>query len=161
MFFHGKNRKTGVFSHSGKFGSLEDFHIAMSAQICQRHFDMVHEPDHKIRGSIVPQDQAAAPAQDAVGAVEKVLRVRVMMEAVGADDRIKSSFIKRQIFTVADQKLRVGEIFCLCDMDHLRRKIQSDIVFPKCQKMLILYREYVPDGVQWVFRVAGKGSAHT
>ena len=52
-----------------------------------------------------------------------------MMEAVGADDRIKSSFIKRQIFTVADQKLRVGEIFCLCDMDHLRRKIQSDIVF--------------------------------
>ena len=50
-----------------------------------------------------------------------------MVKAVGADDSIKRSLCKRQIFTVAYKKFCVGKLLCLCYMDHFRREIQTYI----------------------------------
>ena len=92
---------------------------------------MIHQPDNNIGRSIVPQDQAAAFSQNTVGAVEEILRIRIMMETVGTDDRVERTFRKRQVFAVSGEKFGVGELFCLRNMDHLRCEVKPDIVFAR------------------------------
>ena len=97
-------------------------------KIRQRHFQMIHQPDHKVRRRVVPQDQSAAFAQHAAGAIEEILRVRVVMKTVCTDDRVKRTFRKRQILAVSHKKFRVGKPFFLCHTNHFRRKVQADVV---------------------------------
>ena len=51
-----------------------------------------------------------------------------MVEAVGADDRIKAALGKRQVLAVAHHELGVGQVLGLCHMDHLRCEVQAHIV---------------------------------
>ena len=65
LLFHFQYRKSGFFCHRGEFRRFVNLHIAVSDQICQRHLQMIHQPDNNIGRSIVPQDQVAALLQNA------------------------------------------------------------------------------------------------
>ena len=51
------------------------------------------------------------------------------METVGANNCIKRTLCKRQIFAVAYEKFRIGKIFCLSHTDHFGGEIKPYIMF--------------------------------
>lgn len=99
-----------AFSHGDEFCRFVYLYIAVSEQICQGHFQMIHKPDNKAGGSIVAQDQAAAFTQDTVGTVKKVLGIWIMMKAVCTDNGIKRIHPQR-----ADFHCHLQEIPCWRD----------------------------------------------
>ena len=66
LLFHSQHSESGFFCHGDEFCRFVYLYIAVSEQICQGHFQMIHKPDNKAGGSIVAQDQAAAFTQDTV-----------------------------------------------------------------------------------------------
>lgn len=54
-----------VFLHGDEFRRFVYFYVSVTDKICRRHFQVIHQPDNKIRRCIVPQDQVAALLQNA------------------------------------------------------------------------------------------------
>ena len=111
LFLHCEYGKPGFFCHCDKICGLVYFYIAMPAKVCQWHFKVVHQPDHEIRRSIVAQNQTAAFSQNTGYTVKKVLRIWIVMEAVGADDRIEGGLCKRQVLDCHRQEIPYWKVF--------------------------------------------------
>ena len=85
-------------------------HISMAHEMHKRHFNMIAQPQDKRTRCVITQNQSASRFQDFLYAVKKVLRVRIVMKAVGADNRVKTVLRKRKIFAISNDKFRVGDI---------------------------------------------------
>ena len=96
-------------------------HITMAHKMGKRHFNMVAQPQDKRTRRVIAQNQSASRFQDFLYAVKKVLRVRIVMKAVGTDDRVETVLRKRKIFAITNDKFRVGDILFLGLFNHFRR----------------------------------------
>ena len=92
LLLHRQHGEAGLLSHGGKFRGFADSYIAVSEEICQRHLQMVHQPDHEIGGGIITQNETTSFSENLVSTVEKSLWVGVVMKAVRADDRVEGTF---------------------------------------------------------------------
>lgn len=53
---------------------------------------MIAQPQYKRTCRVIAQNQSASRVQDFLYAVKKVLRVRIVMKAVGPDNRVETVF---------------------------------------------------------------------
>ena len=116
LLLHRQHGEAGLLSHGGKFRGFADSYIAVSEEICQRHLQMVHQPDHEIGGGILTQNETTPFSENTVSTVEKNLWVGVVMKAVRADDRVEGIFREGEILAVAHHKFGVGKLFGLSDV---------------------------------------------
>ena len=87
QFFH---RQSGFAAVCAHLVARAGFHVAEADQIRQRVLDGIHEPRHKLGACAVAQDQPAVRPQHPGDFVEKGLRIGVVMEALGVDDKVKT-----------------------------------------------------------------------
>ena len=78
---------------------------------------------------VVPQDQTVVLFQNPVGVIEKVLRIRIVMEAVGRDDCIEGVLREWNVLAVSHDEVGIRQVLGLGYVDHFRGQIQSGVMF--------------------------------
>ena len=130
LCLEGNHFKSGSHRKLPKFCTGIQSDISMTAQMCQRHLNMITQPQKHFgfRG-VVPQDQTTVLFQNFVSTVEKVLRIRIVMEAVGRDDRIEGVLRLGNILAVSHDETGIRQVLGLGHADHFRGQIQSGVMF--------------------------------
>ncbi len=106
-------RKLGFCAIFANLRFAPHCYIAMAYKMRKRYFNMIAQPQYKRTCRVITQNQSASQFQDFLYAVKKVLRVRIVMKAVGTDNRVETVFRKRKIFTISNGKFRMGDILFL------------------------------------------------
>ena len=75
-------------------------YVSLSDQVRERQLHTVYESQQRSRNGHVPEDQPAAGTEDPAAAFQEIQRMRIMMEAHGADRRIETVIFKGKVFTV-------------------------------------------------------------
>ena len=48
LLLHSQHDETSLLCHGDEFRSFMYFYVAVSNQVCQRHFQMIHQPDNTV-----------------------------------------------------------------------------------------------------------------